>query len=238
MEVLADRETHRVVEVAHAAQRRERTWWRRPPRRHDPLRADLLGLAVALRDETRHHAACRRVGSTPGSVKDLRARGFGVVEHDLVEVLARLDQAVSRPSRRARGTSSSRVRPAAWTRSPSTRSQVRSSSPRPISSRTLTARGVRPSPQVFSRGNVFFSQTSTEWPRARGSERPPTRTAPADDGDVDLGRQGGYLPSSRLVKTFTSGAPILYPPQTPPGAGPRYSEVAVPFMLGWMSHWK
>src|SRR4051812_6533884 len=37
-------------------------------------------------------------------------------------------------------------------------------SSRPMSASCLTARGVSPSPHVLSRGNVFFSTTSTSWP--------------------------------------------------------------------------
>src|SRR3954468_4407991 len=33
-----------------------------------------------------------------------------------------------------------------------------------MSSSCLTARGVRPSPHVLSRGNVFFSTHTTRWP--------------------------------------------------------------------------
>ncbi len=40
-----------------------------------------------------------------------------------------------------------------------------------MSSNWRTARGVRPSPHVFSRGNRFFSTTSTRWP-ARASQYP------------------------------------------------------------------
>ncbi len=131
----------------------------------DPLGADLF---------RRHRHAWRRTPrATPLSkigsdrlrlVEDLGARRFGVVEDDLVEVLARLDEAVVGPASSS-GKRAPACGPPRGRAGPLTLSQVRSSSPRPISSRTLTARGVRPSPQVFSRGNAFFSQTRTEWPR-------------------------------------------------------------------------
>ncbi len=56
-------------------------------------------------------------------------------------------------------------------------------------------RGVRPSPQVFSRGYSLFSATTTEWPR-RASQKaaadpagpPPTTTT---SGELDM-EKGGY----------------------------------------------
>src|SRR5262245_24549267 len=57
----------------------------------------------------------------------------------------------------------------AQARNPSYRWNCVSAPPRPISSSWCTARGVRPSPHVFSRGNVLPSTTTTSCP-ARASE--------------------------------------------------------------------
>jgi len=52
----------------------------------------------------------------------------------------------------------------AWVRSPITRSKRGSSVSTPMSWIALTERGVRPSPQTFSRGKAAFSTTVTSMP--------------------------------------------------------------------------
>ena len=91
----------------------------------------------------------------------------------------------SRGSRGAPATRSSRVTPWAIERRPSKRRNRDERRPRPMSSSWRTARGVSPSPQVFSRGKRFFSTTSTRWP-ASASQYPVAAPAgpPADDQHV------------------------------------------------------
>src|SRR4249919_3281871 len=95
-------------------------------------------------------------------------------------------------------------------RRPPKRWYLASSSPRPMSCSCLTARGVRPSPQVFSRGNVLRSTTATSWPwrasqyaaDAPAGPAPTTRTSyerVLGTGCSDLGRRADALFVERLL---------------------------------------
>src|SRR5689334_21593642 len=95
-------------------------------------------------------------------------------------------------------------------RSPPKRWYFVSSSPRPMSSSCLTARGVRPSPQVFSRGKVLRSTTATSlsWRASQYAADAPAGPAPTTrtsydrvlgTGRSDLGLRADALFVQRLV---------------------------------------
>ena len=118
-----------------------------------------IGAAVgALHRGAAHEAALdERVHAPRGPASTVAPALLGVGGDELVELAPAHDVAVLGVDRVRRPLQLELAAhaggPQAWKR------WKRSSSPpRPMSSSCLTARGVRPSPQVFSRGNVFFSR--------------------------------------------------------------------------------
>ena len=98
----------------------------------------------------------------------LRARvrpgPLGVGGDELVELAPAHDVAVVAGRSGAPATPARARGPCRWPAGPGSGGTWPARRTRPMSSSCLTARGVSPSPHVFSRGNGFFSTTVTSWP--------------------------------------------------------------------------
>ena len=133
---------------------------------HDVASPQLDGFRPVggLDDRAAHEATVDHRRDRVGALEQGRPRRLGVQRHHPVEVAAAHDVAVAREDgvlgpRAAPATAPARC--SAGRRSGGTWSAPR---PGPCPASCLTARGVRPSPQVFSRGNVLRSTTVTSWP--------------------------------------------------------------------------
>ena len=160
----------------------------------------VFDLAVALRNETGANSPLEDRLDDLGLVENLGAGGFRVVKDDLIEVLARLDQPVVGPVLEFRKRSSRPTRgvyPQALDPLPGCQLFAETHLVE-----TLTARGVSPSPHVFSR-EIFL--LANEHGVAAGRQEMcggGAGRSSSDDRDVDLGRHCASLSAT----PSTSGA--------------------------------
>ena len=119
---------------------------------------------------------------------------------------ARRSRRTGRPG--ARATAAPASVPCAVQRSPSKRWNCSAPRPDPCRGAACTARGVSPSPQVFSRGKVLRSTTATSWPwrasqyAAAAPAGPPPMTSTSKDRALGT---DSVRPRSRADALFVQG---------------------------------